>query len=192
LLASFEKMDYPDVGVEIVSRGLGNITDAEILQAEAVGAKVFGFNVFIAPNVEELARDKGVEVKTFNIIYDLIDEIKKDLEGLLGLETVRTELGKIEVLAIFRTEPAHMIVGGKVREGKIVFNPKIGQTLIKVLRKGEEIGQGIMLQLQSAKSDVSEVCVGQECGVRFKGKPIIAVGDILEIYREEKKVRKLT
>ena len=191
LLASFEKMDYPDVGVEIVSRGLGNITEAEILQAEAVGAKVFGFNVFTAPSVEELARDKGVKVKTFNIIYDLIDEVKKGLEELLDLEIIRTELGKIEVLAIFRTEPAHMIVGGKVREGKIVFDSKIGQTLVRILRKSEEVGRGALLQLQSAKSDVSEVCIGQECGIKFKGKPIIAVGDMLEIYREEKKIRKL-
>ncbi len=192
LLASFEKLEYPTVALEIVARGLGNITEAEVLEAEAVGAKVFGFNVMTGPNVDELARDKGVEIKIFKIIYDLIDEIKKDLEGLLEMETVRTELGRIEVLAIFRTEAASMIVGGKVREGKIVLDPKIpGQVKIKVSRKGAEIGEGLLVGLQSAKSEIKEAAAGQECGLKFKGKPIIQVGDNLEIYREEKRARKL-
>ncbi|MFA5129053.1 MAG: translation initiation factor IF-2 [Patescibacteria group bacterium] len=191
LLASFEKLEYPTVALEIVAQGLGNITEAEVLEAEAVGAKVFGFNVLTGPNVDDLARDKGVEVKIFKIIYDLIDEVKIGLEGLLEMETIRTDLGKIEVLAIFRTEAASMIVGGKVKEGKIVFNPKIGQTKIKVWRKGEEVGEGFLSGLQSAKSEVKEVAGGQECGVKYKGKPIIQSGDILEIYREEKRARKL-
>jgi translation initiation factor IF-2 len=191
LLASFEKMDYPEVGIEIVAKGLGNITEAEILQAEAVDAKVFGFNVLTGPNVDELARDKGVEVKIFNIIYDLTDEVKKGLEGLLEMEIIRTDLGKIEVLAIFRTEAASMIVGGKVREGKIIFDPKVGQVFIRVMRKQEEAGVGQLVQLQSAKSDVKEVAIGQECGLKFKGKIKILLGDFLEVYREEKKIKKL-
>lgn len=191
LLASFEKLEYPTVALEIVAQGLGNITEAEVLEAEAVGAKIFGFNVLTGPNVDDLARDKGVEVKIFKIIYDLIDEVKIGLEGLLEMETIRTNLGKIEVLAIFRTEAASMIVGGKVKEGKIVFNPKVGQTKIKVWRKGEEAGEGMLGGLQSAKSEVKEVAAGQECGVKFKGKPIVQVGDMLEIYREEKRIRKL-
>jgi len=192
LLASFEKLEYPTVALEIVAQGLGNITEAEVLEAEAVGAKVFGFNVLTGPNVDDLARDKGVEMKIFKIIYDLIDEIKNGLEALLEMETIRTDLGKIEVLAIFRTEPASMIVGGKVKEGKIVLDPKVaGQVKIKVWRKGSEAGEGILVGLQSAKSEVKETSAGQECGVKFKGKPIIQVGDTLEIYREEKRARKL-
>jgi len=191
LLASFEKMDYPTVSLEIVSRGLGNINEAEVLQAEAIGAKIFGFNVLMGPNIEELARDKGVEIKIFNIIYNLIDEIKKGLEALLDVEIIRTELGKMEVMAIFRTEPASMIVGGKVKEGKIVFGAKGAETKIKVLRKGEEIGEGILLQLQAAKSEIKEAAAGQECGIKYKGKPIIQVGDTLVAYKEEKRIKKL-
>ena len=191
LLASFEKMDYPTVSLEIVSRGLGNITEAEVLQAEAIGAKIFGFNVLMGPNVEELARDKGVEIKIFNIIYNLIDEVKKGLEALLEVEIIRTELGKMKVVAIFRTEAASMIVGGKVEEGKINFDTKANPVKIKVLRKQEEIGEGILLQLQSAKSEVKEVAAGQECGIKFKGKPIIQVGDTLVFYKEEKRIKKL-
>lgn len=192
LLASFEKLEYPTVALEIVAQGLGNITEAEVLEAEAVGAKIFGFNVMTGLNIDDLARDKGVEIKIFKIIYDLIDEIKKGLEALLEMETIKTDLGKIEVLAIFRTEPASMIVGGKVKEGKIVLDPKItGQVKIKVWRKGSEAGEGLLVGLQSAKSEIKETAAGQECGVKFKGKPIIHVGDILEIYREEKRARKL-
>ena len=191
LLASFEKMDYPTVSLEIVSRGLGNITEAEVLQAEAIGAKIFGFNVLTGPNVSELARDKGVEIKIFNIIYNLIDEVKKGLEALLDVEIIRTELGKMRVMAIFRTEAASMIVGGKVEEGKITFDAKAGQVKVKVLRKQEEVGEGILLQLQSAKSEVKEVAAGQECGIKFKGKPVIQAGDMLVFYKEEKRIRKL-
>jgi len=191
LLASFEKMDYPTVSLEIVSRGLGNITEAEVLQAEAIGAKIFGFNVLMGPNVEELARDKGVEIKIFNIIYNLIDEVKKGLEALLEVEIIRTELGKMKVVAIFRTEAASMIVGGKVEEGKITFDTKANPVKIKVLRKQEEIGEGILLQLQSAKSEVKEIAAGQECGIKFKWKPIIQAGDTLVFYKEEKRIKKL-
>lgn len=192
LLASFEKLEYPTVALEIVTHGLGNITEAEVLEAEAVGAKIFGFNVMTGPNVDDLARDKGVEIKRFKIIYDLIDEIKKGLEALLEMETIRTDLGKIKVLAIFRTEPASMIVGGKIEEGKIVLSAKTpGQVKIKVWRKENEVGEGILIGLQSAKSEIKEASAGQECGIKFKGKPIIQVGDVLDIYREEKRVRKL-
>lgn len=191
LFASFEQFNYPDVGLKVVSWGLGNVSEAEVLQAEAVGASIFGFNVLITPSAEKLAIEKKVKVKTFNIIYDLINEVKSELEKLLEPEIIRTDLGKVEILATFRTEPSYMIVGGKVCEGKIVFAPETGETLVRVLRKNEEIGHGVLLGLQSAKSDVREVCLGQECGIKFKGKPIIAVGDILEIFREEKKVRKL-
>lgn len=191
IFAALEKFNYPDIEVEIMSRGLGNITDAEILQAEATGALVFGFNVLITPSAKETALEKNVKVKTFNIIYDLINEVKVELENLLEPEIVRTDLGKVQVLAIFRTEPNSMIVGGKVFDGKITFTPNSGETLIKVLRDKKEIGSGILAQLQCAKSDVREVCFGQECGIKFKGKSIIAPGDILEVYREEKKFKKL-
>lgn len=191
LLASFEKMDYPTVSLEIVSQGLGNITEAEVLRAEAVGAKIFGFNILVGPKVEELARSKGVEIKIFNVIYDLIDEVKKGLEALLDVEIIVTELGKMEVAAIFRTEPASMIVGGKIKEGKILFDPKGLQTKIKVIRGQEQVGEGFLVQLQSAKSEVKEVAAGQECGIKYKGKPVIRAGDTLVAYREEKRIRKL-
>ncbi len=191
ILATFEKLDYPDIGVEIVSRGLGNITDAEILQAEAVGALVFGFNVLIIPSAEDLAREKNVKVKTFSVIYDLIDEVKNELEKLLEPEIVRTDLGRVQVLAVFRTEPKSMIIGGKVYDGKIVLDSKLGDVWARVVRNKEEIGSGLLLELQCAKSAVHEVCLGQECGIKFKGKPIIAPGDVLEVYREEKRFKKI-
>ena len=196
VLASLEKFDYEDIGVDIISRGLGNITEADILRGEAVGASVFGFDVLLPPKVEEFARDKGVKVKTFKVIYDLIDEIKKDLEDLLEIEIVTTELGKMEVLAIFRTESSKMIVGGKVSDGKIVFDPKgKGETKIRITRNegGARMEMGIVLmtQLQAGKVDVKEVEKGEECGIKFKGKTTVKVGDILEIYKEEKRVKKL-
>ena len=195
VLAVFEKLDYPDVGIDIVSRGLGNVTEADILRAEAIPASVFGFNILLTPKVEELARDKKVKLKNFKIIYDLVDEVKKDLEALLEIEIIKTELGKVEVLAIFRTESGGMIVGGKVREGTIFFNPKIGQTMIRIMRKQggerEEMGVVSMVQLQAGKVDVKEVLQGEDCGIKFKGKTIVKVGDILEVYKEEKRIKKL-
>lgn len=186
LLESLEKITHPDVQIKITGKGLGNVHETDVLRAEATNSVIYGFDVAVPQDIQKLARDKKVEIKTYRIIYELIDDVKAQIKKLLGHITVRKVIGKMEVLKIFRTEKNNMIVGGKVRAGKIQAAAKI-----KVFRKDEEIGQGVIKELQAGKETVSEVQEGQECGISFSGKPVIEKGDILEIYVEEEKEIKL-
>jgi len=186
ILESLEKIHHPDIQIKIVSKGLGNVTENDVLQAEATGAIIYGFSVLVPQPVQDLARDKEIEINSHKIIYELIDNVKKHLKELLGTETIITVLGQLEVLEIFRTEKNAMIVGGRVKTGKLEINSKI-----KVLRKNEEIAQGALDELKAGKEAVKEVVAGEQCGIKFTGQPVIARGDILEVYKEEEKAIKL-
>jgi translation initiation factor IF-2 len=137
-------------------------------------------------SAEEMIREKGLTFVQFKIIYDLLDYIKEELVKLLNPEKITTELGKIRVIAVFRTEKNSMIVGGRVESGKIVKDARV-----RVMRNGEAIGAGKLSQLQIAKQVMNEVPEGSECGVTFEGKLKLEMGDILEAYKEEIKEKKL-
>ncbi|MBU0614171.1 translation initiation factor IF-2, partial [Patescibacteria group bacterium] len=184
IVGMIEKIDNPHVGVKIVHKGLGNVTDSEVLQAEASSAWILAFNVKPAGRAFQLARDKNVVINEYTVIYHLFEDIVDRLKILIPAETVYTELGTIEVLAVFKKLTKGMVVGGKVNKGKV----EIGATA-RVLRAGEVIGEGSIYTLQAGKADVKEVQQGSECGIGFAGRTKIEVGDILEIYTEEKKER---
>ena len=183
---SLEKISTGDVKAEIISKGLGNISDGDIRKAEATGALILGFNVKFPGPMEELARSKNVEIKLYSIIYDLINEVKQRMEDLLEPEIVRHDLGMLKIAAIFKTEKTGQIVGGKVIEGKIMPNANI-----EVMRNNEIITTGKAVLVKSGKEDISEAVEGEECGTQYEGEPIIQPGDILKFYKEEKTVKKL-
>jgi len=186
IIGSLQRMIHQEVEVEITAKGLGAVTEAEVLRAEATGAHILGFNVPIVNAAEFLAKQKGVTIKQYKIIYDLLGDVKKELEILLPPEITREELGKIDVLVIFRTEKKYQIVGGRVSEGKAENNAKA-----RFIRNGAIIGAGEVTELQSGKMKVTDVLEGQECGLQIQTKDKIEVGDRLELYREEIKIRKL-
>jgi translation initiation factor IF-2 len=186
IIGSLEKIKNEEVGVRVVGKGLGNITADDVGKAEASQAVICGFNVLAASSAEEMIREKGLTFVQFKIIYDLLDYIKEELVKLLNPEKITTELGKIRVIAVFRTEKSSMIVGGRVESGKIVKDARV-----RVMRNGEAIGAGKLSQLQIARQVMNEVPEGSECGVTFEGKLKLEVGDILEAYKEEIKEKKL-
>lgn len=186
ILASLEKLQTPEVAVKVVAKGLGNINEAEILQASASNAIVYGFNVNALLKVVDLARDKEVEIQTYKIIYELLDDIKGRLQALLKPEIIRTAFGMLKVLAIFRKEKHYAIIGGRVEEGKAVKGAKV-----TIMREGAEAGEGMIIELQHAKTAVESVPGGTECGLKLTTKIEILEGDVLQIYKEEKKERKL-
>ncbi len=183
---SLAKINTPEVKANIVYKGLGNVTDGDIVRAEATGSQVIGFNVKIPPQVEELAREKDVPLKTYNVIYHLINDIKEEMQALIEPEIKRVDLGRLKVLAIFRTEAGGQIIGGKVIEGAVEEN-----SFIEVLKDKELKAQGRLVRLQSGKQDIKRVETGQECGLQYEGRPAIEVGDILQFYKEEKIIKKL-
>lgn len=183
---SLEKINTDDVRVNIVHKGLGNITEGDIERSQAMGARLIGFHVKSSPQAEEFARERGVSVKLYDIIYDLINDVKKYMQEAAGVELVRVDLGKVKIAAIFRTESDRQIVGGKVLEGKIESGSNI-----EVLRGKEIIARGKLVRLQTGKQDVDEVEADNECGILYEGDPVIQVGDILRFHKEKEVVRKI-
>lgn len=186
VLGMIDTIKHPDVSVKIVGKGLGFITDSDIQNAETAHAIILGFNA--APNTaaEQLARDKNVEIRQYKIIYKLFEDVLNELQKLLPSETVITELGKLEVMAIFRKSDDGWIVGGKALGGKLLPKAKL-----RISRAGEYVGEGEIAALQSGRSEAKEIRGGQECGLQYKGRTKIEVGDILEAYTQEKKARLL-
>ncbi len=186
VLGMIEKIDNPHVGVKVISKGLGNVTDADILNAEATKAWVFAFNVKPPTAVETLARDKRVKLSQYTVIYKLFEDLVEKLRILIPAEQVYTELGAVDIRATFQKLQKGMIVGGHVKKGVV----EVGATA-RVVRDEEVIAEGKIKGLQMGKMDVKEVERGNECGIEFAGKAKIEEGDILEIYREEEKARTL-
>lgn len=184
LIGMIDKIDNPYVSVSIVSKGLGNITDADILTAEATNAFVAAFNVKSTGPASQLARDKKVIIHEYSVIYRFFEDVVEKLKILIPAEKVYTELGALEVLAVFSKTPKGMIIGGKVNKGIV----QLGATA-RVLRGDEVIGEGTIETLQAGKADVKDVEQGADCGLGFTGKTKIEVGDIIEIYTEEMKER---
>ena len=175
---SLAKIETPEIKINILNKGLGNITEGDVVRAEASSAKLIGFNVKITPLALRLAREKKVEIKSYRIIYDLINDLKAEVQSLIELELERADLGRMKVLAIFRTEKGSQIVGGRIIDGKVESN-----SMIEVIRDKQIISEGKLIKLQVAKQDVSIVETNQECGINCEGKPVIKVDDILQFYK---------
>lgn len=191
IIESLDKIESEYIKTRILSKGLGNITENDIKMADSSDAILIGFHISNPPAIEMMAREHGVEILKYDIIYKLIEDIKEIMEQRIGEEIVRRDFGKLEVLAIFKTEKKAMILGGKVVEGNLEFNPKKFETKVVVSRNGEYITEGILEELQAGKQLVNMVEQGSECGIRFAGRPEIQEGDVLEMYTEEKVKRVL-
>lgn len=186
IIGSLEKLRHEEVGVKIVGKGLGNVTDDDVKKAEATGGVVIGFNVKATPIAEETMRDNKIDFRQYNIIYDLLNWVRDELGKMLSNEKIIHELSKVKVLAIFRTDKGAMTVGGRVEDGKVEKGAKA-----RIKRNGLVVGEGNITQCKVGQQDMKEVPSGTECGMRFEGKEKIEVGDVLEIYKEEMKVREI-
>ena len=179
---SLAKIETPEIKINILSKGLGNITEGDVIRAQASNAKVIGFNVKVTPLAARLARENRVQVKNYRIIYELINDLKAEVASLIEQDLERHDLGRLKVLAIFRTEKSGQIVGGRVIDGQAEAN-----SLIEVTRDKQILAEGKLIKLQIAKQDVGIVETNQECGVSFEGKPVVKVDDILQFYKMVKK-----
>lgn len=183
---SLLKLNNEKVKTRIIYKGLGYVTEGDVKRAEDSGAKILGFNVRMSPAIENLVREKKVTVKIYSIIYDLIKYIKEEMQLLVKPEINRVELGRLKVLAVFRTENNSQIVGGKVLDGELKNN-----SLIEVRRGDNFIVAGRLTRLQAGKQDVESVSKDQEAGLKYEGRPLVQVGDILQVYREDRVIDKI-
>ncbi len=187
VIQALEKMEQPEVKINILKKGLGNLTESDIDLAKTTNACLISFNVDVAGPAKQLASDLGLKINTYQVIYELIQDVKEEMNKLLKAEIIEEKLGKLEVLAIFRQTSKMTILGGRVTEGKVLKD-----VMARIWdSKGELKGEGKIGQLQINKQDVSEAKSGTECGIRLEGRVGVAVGDILEIYQEIKKEKKI-
>ncbi|MBA4336728.1 translation initiation factor IF-2 [bacterium] len=175
-----------EVAIKIIHSGVGNINESDVIMASASGGLVIGFHVDLPAQVEKTTEREHVEVLQYKIIYKLIDDMKKLLNGLLEPEIVQIDLGKVEVKKIFYAGKKDIIIGCKVLNGKIENKAKA-----KIVRAGTVIGEFEITSLRKVDEVVTEVKEGNECGIKIQRKMDILEGDILEIYKEEKKFRTL-
>ncbi len=181
---SLKKLNHPEVRPEIVQSGLGNVTEADVMRAETAQALLLGFNVVSTPAAESVARGKHLVITTYDVIYDLVNDVRTALEKLLKPEVIETELGRVKILAVFRTETKSQIVGGKVTAGKILSG-----SLLRVVRDDQVVAEGELAQLQVLKSPATEVVAGRECGLKFEGPPVVQIGDSIVAFNREVKTR---
>ena len=186
IVAALEKLQTPEIKINFLKKELGDLTESDLELARTASAWLVGFQVEVPSTVSKLAQEEGIKIYLFRIIYDLIDEAKRQINALLKPEIIEHYLGKIEVLAIFRKSSQEMVVGGRVIDGEI--QPK---TKIRIWRQNQLMGDGLLDQLQINKQNVEKARTGAECGIRFEGKPIINLGDIIEVYQQEKRERKI-
>jgi translation initiation factor IF-2 len=183
---ALKKLEVPEVKIKFVKKGLGQITDTDVDLAKSSKAWLVGFNVSASPLAKNLAEEVNLNIYLYQVIYDLIEEAKRQMQALVEPEIIEHSLGKAEVLAIFRKMPNQMIIGAKVLEGEIIKGTKI-----RVWRQNQLMGEGNLAQLQINKQDVDKARAGNECGIRFEGRVVLEVGDILEVYQEEKIEKKI-
>ncbi|MBD3252059.1 translation initiation factor IF-2 [Candidatus Uhrbacteria bacterium] len=180
IMGMLEKVQDERVGVEVIKKGLGNVTDTDVSAAQNASKIVYAFNVNEDPQIAEMSRDVGVEIRKYKIIYELQDDIVKELNKLLKPEVKLLQIGTFDTLAVFRTEQGRMVIGGKVQSGKVVTGEKA-----RVWRGEEPLGDVEIETVQIGKQTMKEAAAGTECGLAIKGKVKVAVGDRLDIYHEE-------
>jgi translation initiation factor IF-2 len=188
IISSLTSIDSSEVAVNIISKGLGTITENDIERADSAKAILIGFHVKIPANIEHAAKEKKIEIKQYDIIYKLIEDIRDILEKMLAPDVIRTDLGKLNVLALFNKEKDATVFGGVVTEGEVSMKDKV-----EVVRFNQVFGTGEVVQLQSNKVDVNSVVRGQQCGIKVKhsGKFSVEIDDVINVYREQIKEKKL-
>ena len=184
LVDSLGSLDTEDVKINIIHKGVGLVNDSDILLASASNAVVIGFHVQAAVQAEQLARTEKVDVRFYDVIYQVIEDVKAAMSGLLEPVIVEKAIGEAEVRQVFGVSKIGTVAGSYIRSGMVIRN-----ALVRVLRDGENIHTGAISSLKRFKDDVKEVKAGFECGIGIEGLDDIREGDTLEIFVEEKQVK---
>ncbi len=180
IAGALSKAGNDEVAVQVLQSGVGGITESDVILAHASGAAIIGFNVRANAQARERAKRDGVDVRYYNIIYNIVDDVKAALTGLLAPETREKFLGNAEVLEIFTITKVGKVAGCRVTEGVVKRGAKV-----RLIRDDVVIHEGELSTLQRFKDQVREVQAGQECGMSFANYDNLAKGDVIECYEVE-------
>jgi len=181
-----QRLSTAEINVNILHKGVGQITESDVNLATASDAIIIGFNVRAGANAKELAEKEEIEIRTYSVIYAAIDEVKEAMEGMLSPEIKEQVIGNVEIREVFKISKVGTIAGCMVLSGKVTRSSKV-----RVLRDGIVKFDGELESLKRFKDDVREVTKGYECGLNLKGYNDIEIGDILEVYEEVAVKKKL-
>jgi translation initiation factor IF-2 len=177
---ALRNLSTPTVGVNVISSGVGGITESDVTLAKASSAIVIGFNVRPAGKSRALADQEGVDIKLYQIIYDAIDEVKKAMVGMLSPVTREKSLGRAEVRQVFHIAKAGSVAGSFVTEGKVTRKAQV-----RLVRDSVGVYTGRVSSLRRFKEDASEVTHGYECGITIEGFGDVKEGDVVEAFEIE-------
>jgi translation initiation factor IF-2 len=183
---ALEKLGTPEVGARVILSGAGGITESDVTLAESSGAAIIGFNVRAHKEARAAAEQAGIEIRYYNIIYDLVDDVKKAMSGLLAPTLRETMLGNAQILEIFNVSKVGKIAGCRVTDGVVERGANV-----RLIRDNVVVHEGKLSQLKRFKDDAKEVAAGQECGMAFENYQDMRVGDVIECYRVETVQRSL-
>jgi translation initiation factor IF-2 len=180
ILGALDKLGTDEVGARVIYAGAGGITESDVTLAEASGAAVIGFNVRAHKEAREAAEAASIEIRYYDIIYNLVDDVKKAMSGLLAPTLRETMLGNATILEIFKVSKVGNIAGCRVTDGVVERGANV-----RLIRDNVVVHQGKLSQLKRFKDDAREVTAGQECGMAFENYQDMKVGDTIECYRVE-------
>ena len=186
LTDSFQKLSTEEIQISIIHKGVGAITESDVLLASASNAIIVGFNVRPMANARVLAEKEEIDIRTYSIIYDAINDLKDAMEGMLSPEMREEVTGTVEIRELFKISKVGTIAGCMVTDGKIYRNSKI-----RLLRENVVIYTGELSSLKRFKDDVKEVSKGYDCGLQIKNYNDIKEGDIIEAFQEVAVKKKL-
>jgi translation initiation factor IF-2 len=186
IFQALEKVGNEEVRVRVLHSGVGAITESDVTLADASKAPIIGFNVRANAAARQAANQKGVELRYYSIIYDLVDDVKKAAEGLLSPEVKERFIGYAKILQVFKITGVGKVAGCQVTEG--VARRSAG---VRLLRDNVVIHEGTLKTLKRFKDEVREVQIGQECGMAFENYEDIREGDVIEIFEREEVERTL-
>src|SRR6185503_1372099 len=172
---ALSSLTTPEVSVNVISSGVGGITESDVTLAKASSAIIIGFNVRPAGKAQQMAEQEGVDIKLYQVIYEAIDDVKKAMVGMLAPVLREKVMGKVEVRQVFNIPKAGTIAGSFVTEGKITRKAQL-----RLVRDSVVIYTGKVGSLRRFKDDASEVAQGYECGISIEGYGDLREGDVIE------------
>jgi translation initiation factor IF-2 len=186
IIGSLDKLATDEVAARVLHSAVGGISESDVTLAEASGVPIIAFNVRANKEAREAAERAGIEIRYYNIIYDLVDDVKKAMSGLLAPTLRETMLGNAQILEIFKVSKVGNIAGCKVTDGTVERGANV-----RLIRDNVVIHEGKLSQLKRFKNDVREVGAGMECGMAFENYQDMRQGDVIECYRVEQIQRSL-
>ena len=186
VVGALDKIGNEEVGARVILAGVGGITESDVRLAESSGAAIIGFNVRAHKEARTEAEQAGIEIRYYNIIYNLVDDVKAAMSGLLAPTLRETMLGNAQILEVFNVSKVGKVAGCRVTDGTVERGANV-----RLIRDNVVVHEGKLSQLKRFKDDAKEVTAGQECGMAFENYQDMRAGDVIECYRVESIQRSL-